>query len=167
MPPGFGVLSVGAEEEPAAVVEPGEGALDDPALASEPGAVFGLASCDHGFDASLPDEATVLVVVVAAVGDDAVRSPPGPTDTAAYGRHPIEQRQQLGDVVAVAARQRPGQREAAAVYEEMLFAAAAAPVDRAGTRLGAPFFAWIWLESAIARDHSISAAACSSASNTS
>lgn len=84
------MLSVGAEEESAAVVEPGEGALDDPAVASEPGSVFGLASRDHRFDASLPDEATVLVVVVAAVGDDTVRSPPRPADTAADWRHPIE-----------------------------------------------------------------------------
>src|SRR5215213_9264420 len=49
----------------------------------------------------------------------------------------------------------------------MLLAAAAAPVDRAGTRFGAPFFACTWLESAIARDHSISPAACNSASRSS
>ena len=34
-------------------------------------------------------------------------------------------------------------------------AAASAPVDRAGTCLRAPLFACTWLESAIARDHSI------------
>jgi hypothetical protein len=84
------VLTVGAEEESAAVVEPGEGAFDDPAVAPEARAVFGLASCDHGFDPSLPDEATVLVVVVAAVGEETVGSPPGPADTAADGRYPIE-----------------------------------------------------------------------------
>ena len=96
---------------------------------------------DHRFDAALPDEAAVLVVVVAAVGDDAVGPPSGPADAAAYGRHPVEQRQELGDVVAVAAGERPGQRDPAAVYEEMLLATWAAPVDRAGTRLRAPFFA--------------------------
>ena len=65
------------------LLEPGEGALDDPAVASEPGAVFGLAACDHGFDAALTDEAAVLVVVVPAVGDDGVWSLPRPADTAA------------------------------------------------------------------------------------
>jgi hypothetical protein len=30
------VAAIGADEESAAVVEPGEGALDDPALAAEP-----------------------------------------------------------------------------------------------------------------------------------
>jgi hypothetical protein len=32
-------------------------------------------------------------VVVAAVGDDAVRSPPRPADTAAYRWHPVEPRE--------------------------------------------------------------------------
>ena len=148
-------------------MEPGEGAFDDPTLAAEPGAVFGFPSRDHRFDPALPDEAAVFVVVVAAVGDDAVWTPPRPADAAAHRWHPVEQREQLSDVVAVAAGQRPGQRQPATVYEEMLLAAAAAPVDRAGTRLRAPFFACTWLESAIARDHSISLAACSSASNSS
>ena len=111
------VAAVGAKEESAAVVQPGEGPFDDPALTSEAGAVFGLASRDHRLDSALPDEATVLVVVVAAVGDEAVGSSPRPTDTAAHRRHPVEQREQLGDVVAVAARKRPGQRQPAAVYE--------------------------------------------------
>jgi hypothetical protein len=50
-------------------VEPGEGAFDDPAVASEPGAVLGLSAGDDRLDAALPDEAAVLVVVVAAVGE--------------------------------------------------------------------------------------------------
>ena len=111
------VAAVGAKEESAAVVQPGEGPFDDPALTSEPGAVFGLASRDHRLDSALPDEATVLVVVVAAVGDEAVGASPRPTDTAAHRWNPVEQREQLGDVVAVAARKRPGQRQPAAVYE--------------------------------------------------
>ena len=73
------VAAVGAKEESAAVVQPGEGPFDDPALTSEGGAVFGLASRDHRLDSALPDEATVLVVVVAAVGDEAVGTPPRPT----------------------------------------------------------------------------------------
>ncbi len=34
--------AVGADQESAVVVQPGEGALDDPAVAAEPGAVLGL-----------------------------------------------------------------------------------------------------------------------------
>ena len=137
------VAAVGADEEAAAVVEPGEGAFDDPAVAAESGAVFGFASRDHGFDPALPDEAAVFVVVVAAVCEQRLGSSPRPADTAADGWHPVEEIDQLGDVVAVAAGQRPGQRDAASVYEEMVFAACPAAVNRAGTRFGAPFFAWM------------------------
>jgi hypothetical protein len=56
-------------------------------------------------------------VVVAAVGDQRPGSAAGTPDTAADGRHAVEQVQQLGDVVAVAAGQRPGERDPAAVYE--------------------------------------------------
>ena len=135
------VAAVGADEQSAAVVEPGEGALDDPAVAAESGAVLGLAASDYRLDAALQDEPTVLVVVVAAVGDQRPRPASGAADTAAHGRHPVEQLEQLSDVVAVAAGQRPGERDPAAVYEEMVLAAQEAAVDWARTCLGAPFFA--------------------------
>ncbi len=111
------VAAVGADEKAAAVVQPGEGALDDPAVAAEPGAVLCLAASDHGLDAALPDQTAVLVVVVAAVGDQRPRTTSRPDDAAADGRYPVEQLEQLRDVVAVAAGERPGERDAAAVYE--------------------------------------------------
>jgi hypothetical protein len=80
-------------------------------------------------------------VVVAAVGDQRSRPASWATDAAAHGWHAVEQLEQLGDVVAVAAGERPGERDAAAVYEEMVLAATPTAVDRARTCLGAPFFA--------------------------
>ena len=148
------VAAVGADEESALVVEPGEGALDQPAVAAEPAAVFCLAASDHGLDATLPDQPAVLVVVVAAVGEQCSGSSSGASDPAADGRHPVEQFEQLGDVVAVAACECPGERDAAAVYEEVVLAARPAAIDGAGTRFRAPFLAWMWLPSAIARSHS-------------
>jgi hypothetical protein len=135
------VASVCADEEAAAVVKPREGALDDPALASKAGAVAALAAGDHRFDPALPDEAAVLVVVVAAVGEQRFGPSPRPADSSADGRHAVEQLDQLGDVVAVAAGQRPGKRDAAAVYEEMMFAPSPAAINGTGTRFRAPFFA--------------------------
>ena len=137
------VAAVGADEEAAAVVEPGEGAFDDPALLAEPGAVVGLASGDHWFDPAFPDQAAVLVVVVAAVGEQCLGSSSWSADAAADGRYPVEQVEQLADVVAVAAGKRPGERDPAAVYEEVVLATRPAAVDRAWTRFGAPFFAWM------------------------
>jgi hypothetical protein len=135
------VAAVGADEESTAVVQPGEGALDDPALIAEPGAVLGLTASDQRLDPALPDQPAVLVVVVAAISDQRRRATPWPADPAADRRHPVEQLEQLGDVVAVAAGQRPGKRDPAAVYEQVVLAARPAAVNRAGTGLRAPFFA--------------------------
>lgn len=54
------VAAVGADEESAAVVQPGEGAFDDPAVSAEAGAVFGLAAGDDRFDATLPEKRRYL-----------------------------------------------------------------------------------------------------------
>lgn len=137
------VAAVGADEEPFVVVEPGEGALDDPAHLAEAGAVLCLTACDHGRDSALADEPAVFVVVVAAVGDDAVGSLAGPADGAAHGRHLVGQRDQLGDVVAVAARDREGERDPCGVDQEMMLRSGSAAVNRARARFGAPFFAWM------------------------
>ncbi len=45
--------AVVADEQSFELVQPGEGALDDPAVAAKPGAVGGLAPCDLGGDAAL------------------------------------------------------------------------------------------------------------------
>jgi hypothetical protein len=83
----------------------------------------------------------VGVVVVAAIGDERIGAEAGPADDAAHGRHLVEQRDQLGDVVAVAARDRPGERDPGGVYQEMVLGAGSGSINRARARLGAPFFA--------------------------
>ena len=57
-----------AGAEPFELVQPGEGALDHPAHLAQSGAVGDAASGNHGFDAALPQQAAVLVEVVAPVG---------------------------------------------------------------------------------------------------
>jgi hypothetical protein len=54
------VTAIGAQEELAAVVQPSEGAFDDPAVAAEPGAVFVSRRAINGSDPSLPDEASAV-----------------------------------------------------------------------------------------------------------
>jgi hypothetical protein len=135
------VLSVVADEQPLEVVKPGEGAFDDPAHPAEPRAVFAIAARDHGCDPALADEAAVFVVVVASVGDELVGSAARTTGGAFDRRHPVEQRDQLGDVVAVATADRPGERDPGRVDQEVVFRAGSAPVNRARARFGAPFFA--------------------------
>ena len=146
-------------------MEPGEGAFDDPANAAEAGAVFALSACDFGANAALAQLTAVLVVVVATVRGDAIRPSTRPTNRAAHQRDALDQRHQLRDVVAVAAGDRPGERDPGRVYEQVMLGAVSGSINRARARRGAPFFACTWLESATARDHSISPAARNSDSS--
>jgi len=61
--------------------------------------VLGLASRDDWLDASGPEFAAVFVVVIAAVGEQAVGALTRPADLPAHGPKPVEQGQQLSDVV--------------------------------------------------------------------
>jgi hypothetical protein len=63
----------------------------------------------------------VLVVVIAAVGQQPVGALPRSAALALDGLDPVGQRQQLGDVVAVAAGQRDRERNAVGVRQEMMF----------------------------------------------
>ena len=105
--------------------------------------MLGVAVGDDRFDPAERELVAVGVGVVAAVRDQRVGPAAGMADEAGDRGNAVEQRQQLGDVMAVAAGQRPGQWEAVAVYQEVVLGARAAPIDRARARFGAPFFAWI------------------------
>lgn len=135
------VAAVVANEQPLEVMQPGEGALDDPTCTAEPGAVLGLATRDLRFDPSLPELAPVLVVVVAAVCGDPLGPAARTADLAAHGWDPLDQRDQLRYVVAVAARDRPGKRDPGRVDQEVVLGAVSGSINRARARFGAPFFA--------------------------
>jgi hypothetical protein len=135
------VASVVADEQPLVVVEPGEGAFDDPADAAESGAVLGLAAGDLRLDLAGAELAPVLVVVVAAVGGDALGPSAWPAGLAAHGWDALDERDELGDVVAVAAGDRPGERDPGRVYEKVMLGAVSGSINRARARRGAPFFA--------------------------
>ena len=109
------VAAVVADEQALEVVQPGEGALDDPARSSQAGAVLGAAARDLGCDSALAQLPPVLVVVVAAISRDTAGAPTWTADHPAHRRHPFKERDQLCDVVAVAARQRPGKWDPACV----------------------------------------------------
>lgn len=93
-------------------MEPSDGAFDDPAVDAKAGAVRDAAAGDHRFDALGPDEAAVLVVVVAPVGQQHVRPASWSADQARYGRDLRKQRQQLRHIVAVSAGQRHSEWDA-------------------------------------------------------
>ena len=80
-------MDVGAavvtDEQPLELVQPGEGALDDPAVTAEPGPVCGLAACDLGADAAPTELSAMARIVVAAVGSQPLRPPSRPAALAA------------------------------------------------------------------------------------
>ncbi len=84
--------AVVADEQPLELVQPGEGALDNPAGAAEPGAVPGLAPRDLGFDAAPAELAAMTGVVVGAVGGQALGAPSWSADRPADGRDTVEER---------------------------------------------------------------------------
>ena len=92
------VAAVGANEESAAVVQPGEGAFDDPAGAAQSGAVPEVAVGDLGFDAALAELIAERVGVVAAVGGHAFGSAAGTTGPAAHGWHSLDQQDHPGEL---------------------------------------------------------------------
>ena len=111
-----------ADSQPAEVVQVGETAFDDPALAAEAGTVRDAAPGDDGLDAPGPEQPPVLLEVIAAVGEQPVGLLTRPTDLAGHRprREVVEQWDQLGDVVAVAARERDGQRDPGAVDQKVV-----------------------------------------------
>jgi hypothetical protein len=130
-----------ADEQSFELVQPGEGALDHPAEAPDARAVPGLATGDLGRDPTRAQLATLRSVVVRAVGCDPIWPSTRATDQATYRRDAIDERDQLGDVVAVAAGERPGERDPRRIDEEVVLGAQSGSINRARARRGAPFFA--------------------------
>ena len=124
-----------ADAQPLERVQPGEAALDHPALLAQPGAVGHAAARDPRSDPAGAQLAAVDVVVIAAVGEQlprtAARSP-------ADRRDGIDQREQLGDVVAVAAGQADRERDAAGVADQVVLGARPSALDRGRADLVSP-----------------------------
>jgi hypothetical protein len=108
--------------EPAEVVQVSEAALDHPTLAAEARTMRRAAPGDHGRDAESTQQPAVLVVVIATIGQQAVGLLARAADLA--GDRPavqiFDQRDQLGDVVAVPAGEADRQRNAAGVDEQVV-----------------------------------------------
>lgn len=115
-------VSFVADPEAAEVVQVREAAFDDPAPGAQPGAVLDAAPGDDRFDAARPQQPAVLVVVIAAVGQHDVGLLARAAELAGdrSGAQVVEQRQELGDIVAVAAGQRDRQRDPGRVDQEMV-----------------------------------------------
>ena len=103
--------------------------------------MLGLAAGDLWSDPALAEVTAVGGVVVAAVGGQAFGPSARPAHATTHGRHRIDQRDQLRDVVAIAARNPPGERDPPRVDQEVMLGAVSGSINRARPCRGAPFFA--------------------------
>ena len=144
------------------LVQQGEGLLDDPAhgLVVVPGAT----SADQWLNASMAQQVSVLVAVIAPVGDQNVGLASRSGRSPAHGRDGLDQREKFGDVVAVAAGQAGRERDSPPSQIRWCFE----PVLPRSTGLGPvadpPFRAGV---GGVPRDQSLCPAALSSAGKTS
>ena len=109
-----------ASAQAAEAVQPGERPLDDPAALAKVRAVAAPATRDQRPHAPAPELAAVLVVVITAVGEQLVGALSGAAALAAQRPEPVHEREQLGDVVAMAAGQRRGQRDPRRVGQQVV-----------------------------------------------
>lgn len=118
-----------ADAESFEAVKPGEGTLDHPPVGAQSAAVGRAASSDDGEDSAGPDLVAVDIVVVAAVGEDRFGLASGPPGPASDWWDGVEQGQELGDVVAVAAGEDDREWGAVSVGDQVVLGAGPSPVD--------------------------------------
>ncbi len=147
------------------LVEPGEAALDDPAVAAELLGAFDAASGDPWHDVSAPAGITAAAVIVGFVGVQLVGPLPGTSRFAADGGNCIDQRFERHAVVDVGAGQQNGQRDTLPIRREMAFRAGPPAIRGVRTRGVAPFFAAMDDPSTQARLQSIRSASRNRRSN--
>jgi hypothetical protein len=111
-------------------VQPRDGALDDPAGATQPAAVRAPALRELRANTALGELVAVRLGIVAAVPLDQTRFAHRPARTPAQRRHGVDQGQQLGDVVPVGRGQRRDERNPVRVGENMMFRPGFAAIGR-------------------------------------
>lgn len=121
-----------AHAEAAEVMEPGDRALDHPAIDAEATSVLVGPVREEGADPALPHLAAMGFGAVGPVSVDLLGASTRVAHLAPDRGDRVNQRDELRDVVAVAAREDRRQRDAAAVHEDVVLASGPAPVDGAG-----------------------------------
>ena len=84
-------------------------------------------------------------MVVATVAQYHVGAALGVTRLVPHLRHGLQERDRLGDVVAVAACEGGREWDAGGVDDQMMLAARPAPVDKTSSGLGSSFIARMWV----------------------
>lgn len=103
------------------LMEPGQGALDDPPRPAKPTAMRRAAPRQLRLDATAVEGIAMRLRIIAAVALHEIRFPPRTARQAAHRRHRVHQWQQLRDVIPVGGRQLRRKRNPLAVSENVMF----------------------------------------------
>ncbi|AEM85107.1 hypothetical protein Strvi_5588 [Streptomyces violaceusniger Tu 4113] len=135
------VADLPADAQAAEPVQQRDRSFHDPAVPAQAGAVPGAAPGDARGDLEPADLVPVDLVVIAAVGVQILGAAQWPAALAADRRDGLDQRDQLGDVVAVTAGGDCRERDAVRLDDQVVLAAGLAPVPRGRTGGRPPFSA--------------------------
>ena len=102
------------------VVEPRVSLFNDPSEHAQPNAMFSAASRDHRFDAAFAQSSTMRIAIVAAIGVDDLWSLKWSTARATDRGNRVDERHQLGDVVAVRVAEDSADGNAIDVYKDVV-----------------------------------------------
>lgn len=140
--------------------------FDDPADFSKATTVRVTAPRDAGGDVALVKDASVFIVVVTTVGVDAARTAQRPSTHAADRHDGLDQRNQLGDVVAIGAAQDCRDRRSVGVGCDVVLGTGSRSIGGVRASFSPAPTARIDDESTTTREKSIFSAARSFASST-
>src|SRR5487761_2631379 len=147
-----------SDSEPAKPMQPCDGSFDDPAGFSQAAAVFGSASRNLRLDAWRLESRSMRVRIVAAISLDEVRFALRTPRLARDRGNRLDQRQQLGDIVAVGLGQNDRERNAFRVGEDVVLGAGTTAIGWVRSRFFPAPTARIEELSATAREKSIRSA---------
>lgn len=155
-----------ADAQAAAAVQPGQGALDDPAVPTEALLRFDPTPRNAREDTALARRLPAAGEIVALVGVNFRRAPAGCAAALANPGHGVQQGGEAQRVVRVGRPEERGERKPAAFHKEVMLGAELAAVGGVRPRLPPPFSAGTAAASKLARDQSIRPAAPSRSSST-
>ncbi len=162
-------MNVGAaletNTETAEVMQPRMRAFNDPAIFAKTAAMFDTSLGDHRLDTAIAQHASMSLRVVTAIGVDYTRSPQWVAAQSANRLNPVDQRQQLRDVVDVCVGQDRGERGAVGIGDDVVLGTRSRAIGKVWPNFWPAPMARIDDESTAAREKSIWSAVRSFESN--
>jgi hypothetical protein len=132
--------SLVSDGQAAEAIDPGECALDDPAVTAEPILALDAAAGDAGLDVAPAAVTPAACVIRGFVRVQFLRSATGATALAAEWWHRVENLCEGNTVVGIGAGQNKGERDATPIGDDVALRAGLATIRRVRPRRRAPLY---------------------------